>query len=59
MERSTAHEECDQAIWEHDEACQEAKARRADLGVKVARRLDVEEASADLRTNLADALGLL
>ena len=59
LERSTAHEECDRAIRERDKARQEAEARRADLGVVVARRLDAEEASTGLRTDLAEARGLL
>ena len=59
MERSTAREECDWAIRERDEARWEAEARQADLGVEVARRLDAKEASAGLRTDLADARGLL
>ena len=44
---------------EHDKAHQEAKARQADLGVKVTRRLDAEEVSAGLRTDLAEARRLL
>ena len=40
-------------------AYQVVNSLRADLGVEVARRLDVEEASAGLRTNLANARGLL
>ena len=47
------------AIQEHDEARREAKARQADLGVEVARRLDAEEVSAGLRADLAEARGLL
>ena len=49
----------DQAIREHDEACREAEARRMDLGVEVIRRLDAEEVSTGLRTDLAEAWGLL
>ena len=45
------------AIQEHDEARREAKARQADLGVEVARRLDAEEVSAGLRADLAEARG--
>ena len=58
-ERSTAHEVCDRTIRECDEAHWEVEARRADLGVEVARRLDAEGVSAGLRTDLADARGLL
>ena len=47
------------AIRERDEACREAEACQTDLGVEVARRLDVEEVSAGLRTDLAEARGLL
>ena len=49
----------DRAIREHDEACREAEARRADLGVEVARWLDAEEVSAGLPIDLAEAWGLL
>ena len=49
----------DRSIREHDEARREAEARRADLGVEVARRLDAEEVSAGLRADLAEARGLL
>ena len=49
----------DQAIQECDKAHREAEARRADLGVEVARRLDAEEVSAGLRADLAEARGLL
>ena len=59
LERSTTHKECDWAIREHDKARREAEARRVDLGVKVAQRLDAEEASAGLRADLAEARGLL
>ena len=44
---------------ERDEARREAKARQADLGVEVTQRLDAEEVSAGLRTNLAKARRLL
>ena len=44
---------------ERDKACREAKARQPDLGVKVTQRLDAEEVSAGLRTDLAEAWGLL
>ena len=49
----------DRAIQERDEACREVEARRADLGVEVARRLDAEEVSAGLRADLTEARGLL
>ena len=49
----------DRAIQEHDEACREAEARRANLGVEVARRLDAKEVSTGLRTDLAEARRLL
>ena len=45
----------DRAIRERDEARREAEARRGDLGVEVARRLDAEDVSAGLRTDLAEA----
>ena len=54
-----AHEESDQAIQEHDEARQEARALRADLGDAVARRLEAKEISAGLGTELAEVWGLL
>jgi len=44
---------------ERDEARREAKARQTDLGVEVTRRLDAEEVSAGLRTDLAEARQLL
>ena len=44
---------------ERDEARREAKARQADLGVEVTQRLDVEEVSAGLCTDLAEARRLL
>ena len=47
------------AIRERDEARREVKARRADLGVEVARWLDAEEVSIGLRADLAKARGLL
>ena len=49
----------DRAIRESNEARREAEAHRADLGVEVARRLDAEEVSVGLRTDLAEARGLL
>ena len=49
----------DRAIREHDEARREGEACRVDLGVEVARRLDVEEVSPGLRADLAEAWGLL
>ena len=49
----------DRAIREHDEARREAKARWANLGVEVARRLDAKEVSAGLCADLAEAWGLL
>ena len=49
----------DRAIRERDEACREAEARWADLGVEVARRLDAEEVFASLRADLAEPRGLL
>ena len=49
----------DWAIRERDEACREAEARRVDLGVEVARRLDAEEVSTGLHTDLAEAQQLL
>jgi len=58
-ERSTAHEDRDQAIRERDEARWEVRALRADLGDAVARRLEAEEISARLGTELAKVLGLL
>ena len=47
------------AIRERDEARRESEARQTDLGVEVARGLDAEEVSADLRADLAEARGLL
>ena len=47
------------AIRERDEACREAEARQVDLGVEVARWLDVEEVSAGLRADLAEVQQLL
>ena len=44
---------------ERDEARREAKARQTDLGVEVTRRLDAEEVSTGLRTDLAEARWLL
>ena len=49
----------DRTIRERDKARREAKARQADLGVEVTRRLDAEEVSASLRTDLAEVRGLL
>ena len=46
-------------IRECDEARREAEACWVDLGVEVAQRLDVEEVSAGLHANLAEAQGLL
>ena len=59
MEHSTAHEERDWAIREHDEAHQEAESLRTDVGATVARRLEVEEGSVGLRAYLPEARGLL
>ena len=44
---------------ERDKVHREAKARQTDLGVEVTRRLDAEEVSAGLRTDLAEARLLL
>ena len=44
---------------ERDEVHREAKARQTDLGVEVTRRLDAEEVSTSLCTNLAEAWRLL
>ena len=58
-ERSTAHEEHDRAIRERDEARREARDLRADLGDAVARRLEAEEISVGLGTELAEVRGIL
>jgi len=58
-ERSTAHEDHDRAIREHDEARREARALQAHLQDAVARRLEAEEISAGLGTELTEARGLL
>ena len=58
-EHSTAREDHDRAIWEHDEARREVRALRADLGDTVARRLEAEEISTGLGTELAKVRGLL
>ena len=58
-ERSTAHEERDQAIRERGEARREAMALWADLGDKVARRLEAEEVSAELGMELGEVRGIL
>ena len=58
-ERSTAHEDHDQAIRERDEAHWEVRALRADLGDAVARRLEAEEISVGLGTELGEVRGLL
>ena len=44
---------------EHNEARREAKACQTNLGVEVTRRLDAEEVSTSLCTNLAEAWRLL
>jgi len=49
----------DRMTREHDEARREAEARRADLGVEVARWLDAEEVFTGLRADLAEVRGLL
>jgi len=46
-------------IRECDKVRREAKARQADLGVEVTRRLDTKEVSAGLCTDLAEVWGLL
>ena len=58
-ERSTAREEHDRAIRERNEARREAKALWADLGDAVARKLEAEEISAGLGTELAEVRGIL
>jgi len=58
-ERSTAREERDRAVRERDEARREARALRADLGDAVARRLEAEEISVGLGTELAEVRGIL
>ena len=58
-ERSTAREERDRAIRERDEARREARALRADLGDAVARRLEAEEISTGLGTELGEVRGTL
>ena len=58
-ERSMAHEECDRAIQVCGEARREARALRVDLGDTVAQRLEAEEISAGLGTELAEVRGLL
>ena len=58
-ERSTAIEERIRAVRERDEARREAVALRADLGDAVARRLEAEEISAGLGTELAEVRGTL
>ena len=59
LECSMACKECDRAIRERDEACREARALRADLGDAVAQRLEAEEISAGLGTELAEVRGIL
>ena len=58
-ERSTAREDRDWAVRERDEARWEARALRADLGHAVAQRLEAEEISAGLGTELAEVRGIL
>jgi len=58
-ERSIAREDRDRAIQEHDEARQEVRALWVDLGDMVSRRLEAEEISAGLGTELAEARGFL
>ena len=58
-ERSTAHEECDWAVRERNEACREARALWADLGDTLAQRLEAEEISAGLGMELAEVRGIL
>ena len=58
-ERRMAREDHDRAIREHDEAHREVRALRADLGDMVAQRLEAEEISAGLGTELAKVWGLL
>ena len=54
-----AREESDRAVRERDEARREAGALRADLGDTVAQRLEAEEISTGLGTELAKVRGLL
>ena len=58
-ERSTAREERDRAVREHDKARREVGTLRSDLGDAVARRLEAEEISAGLGTELAEVRGTL
>ena len=51
-ERSATHEDRDRAIQERDEARGVVDSLRADLGVAVNRRLDVESAAARLEKEL-------
>ena len=54
-----AREERDRAIRERGEARREAVALRVDLGDAVARRLEAEEVSAGLGTELTEVRGIL
>ena len=53
-ERGTAHEDCDRATRERDEAHRVADSLRADLGVAVNQRLDAESVTARLEKELAE-----
>ena len=57
--RSTAREERDWAVRERNKACREAGALRANLGDAVARRLEAEEISVGLGTELTEMRGTL
>ena len=54
-----AHEECDQAVRELDEACQGVSSLWTNLGATVAQRLEAESISAGLGTKLAEVRGTL
>ena len=53
-ERSAAREDCDRAIQERDEARGVADSLRADLGVTVNQRLDIESVAARLEKELTE-----
>ena len=59
LERSTAHEDRDQAIWERDKARGVADSLRVDLGVTVNQRLDAESIAARLEKELTEVRGIL
>ena len=58
-EHGAAHEECDQAVRERNEARQGVSSLRANLGTTVARRLEAESVSTELVTELAETWGIL